>query len=949
MFQIPEMIVQSFANVIEVVLTMWAEIVAIAFFTLGFICIQRCDPVEMVWKRCLALCGEKHVAFWDVIEKDVLAGRYEEALAHWKTQVAQPTPSTTLKHVVKAIVQLHPENLAQDIIQHMKEHATLRTPEVASVVVDAAARAGHLPTMQSLTDALEYELQISLSLELYESLLGGYAAGGDDVKVREILALIKKNRWSPTVRGCLLVIKGFVKCCMLDVALALMLEFRQHHFVLPASATAHLLRLACRRCRTMEVLNQVQDDISFSVECIVVLCEGALRCKDFALARRAESLARERNVPLHRGAYENLLKVYAINGDEGAVSLFQEMQHSVHIVSEGFCTILINQCTEAMFPHLATEVLSLFRKRRQTTLPLYSAVSRLYVHCGMYSEVSELFDQAFLDGFDLGPVIWTGLMQCESDGRCARDDEKLQVLAEKIRSTTWHDVSSYNAVLKSFCHTGNWQGAKDVFAKMERDGVVPNSVACNRLVGVAAGLGDPPKAWESINMMDRSGIAPDQFAVSTVFKALRKDAGRKDLDRAFELLDPVADDVVRDEVLLNSTLEACIANHADERIAHLVGLARKSALQPSVHTYATLIKAAGRLRDATLCKELWREMVDLRHMNPNEVSLGCMLDALVSNEHVEDAICLMNKWKTRLQPNTVMYSTLIKGFASERKPNRAMDLWREMRANGVPMNNIAYNSLIDAQARIGAMDQVLECIEHMQKEGLQPDAITHSTVVKGYCVSGDLDRALQVFRSMQADGMAQNPIIYNTVLDGCTRFSRVDLVQDILRDMDTYCVVPSNCTLSILVKLYGRVRQLGRAFEVVMEFPQKYGFVVNAQVKTCLLSACIHNGDVLRAFCILEDLKRSGPCSLTKAYSMLILSCVRNGMLQEAVNLVDDAHGLGCPKGTHTRGLLASESLDRDVVGQLVRALQKRGLGPSVAEPLLARYQTVRIHQETRR
>ena len=64
------------------------------------------------------------------------------------------------------------------------------------------------------------------------------------------------------------------------------------------------------------------------------------------------------------------------------------------------------------------------------------------------------------------------------------------------------------------------------------------------------------------------------------------------------------------------------------------------------------------------------------------------------------------------------------------------------------------------------------------------------------------------------------------------------LTEQVLSDMETAKVAPSNFTLSILVKLYGRCRDLDRAFRVVEELPKKYGFQNNAAVYTCLMSAC---------------------------------------------------------------------------------------------------------------
>merc|ERR1719214_215722 len=94
----------------------------------------------------------------------------------------------------------------------------------------------------------------------------------------------------------------------------------------------------------------------------------------------------------------------------------------------------------------------------------------------------------------------------------------------------------------------------------------------------------------------------------------------------------------------------------------------------------------------------------------------------------------------------------------------------------------------------------------MKEAQIEPDIITYSTIVKGYCCEGDVDRALRVLDEMKAGG-----------------------------------VVPSNYTLSILVKLLGHARRLSQAFRMVEELSEKHGFRPNVQVYTCLVQACFLN------------------------------------------------------------------------------------------------------------
>merc|ERR1719487_3123342 len=119
-----------------------------------------------------------------------------------------------------------------------------------------------------------------------------------------------------------------------------------------------------------------------------------------------------------------------------------------------------------------------------------------------------------------------------------------------------------------------------------------------------------------------------------------------------------------DEVLFSSVIEACI------RIGQLELLSskmRKYASQGGLMaltapTYGSMIKAYGRARDVERLWELWTEMRN-RAVKPTAITMGCMVDALVMNNCVEDAWDLVQKVyadeSERQSVNTVIYSTIL--------------------------------------------------------------------------------------------------------------------------------------------------------------------------------------------------------------------------------------------------------------------------------------------------
>jgi len=287
----------------------------------------------------------------------------------------------------------------------------------------------------------------------------------------------------------------------------------------------------------------------------------------------------------------------------------------------------------------------------------------------------------------------------------------------------------------------------------------------------------------------------------------------------------------------------------------------------------------------------------------------------------------------------VMYSTLIKGFAAAGEADRAMDMYREVRADGLQMNLVAYTSLIDAHARVGKMEQAKKLFDQMEQEGCEPNVITFSAVVKGHCMAGDVDEAFSVFRSMLSRGLSADTVMFNTLLDGCVRHSRFELADQLLGDMSKYAVIPSKFTLSIIVKMWGRRQQVDKAFEAVYASIKEGHRCLDAQVGTCLISVCLHNNAVDRAVKVLEEMKTWPGCDGPdeSSYSMLITGLARRGDCRRAVKVAREA----CGAAAAPRSIL--KPLSEECLRSLFATLQRQGLAEELGAPLAEQLRASRM------
>lgn len=734
--------------------------------------------------------------------------------------------------------------------------------------------------------------------------------------------------------------------------------------------------------------------LQLPAEALTILLEDCFKRDDIALALKVEKLASETNTSLTVNAYDSLLKLCVAHAHVRAMDIFERMDKDCLRISEGLCVGLLARCAESKFLRFAEMITAFVRARGGMSIAVYSALMKVYAYCGMYDKACELYPQLREDGLEPDSMMYGCLMkfavECgrtelsqelfdkaptldiqnymsliRSAGRdhdvdrafavlnklkasgvsadiaaynCVLDAcvnsneiERGRELVNEMKRLGKSDIISFNTLLKGYCNIGDINRAKNLCAEMENNGLPPNDVSYNCLINAAVSKGLFKDAWSTIEMMQSRGVAVDHYTISIMMKALKKVKDPRDVSRALALLDNAGLDVCSDEVLLNTVLETCIRHRELRRLSDIVNAVSKKHVQPSAHTYGSLIKACSSLKRLDACWNFWNSMAEQRALEPNDIVLGCMLDALVCNGHVDDAVDLFGKWKTKVQPNTVMYSTLIKGFANNRQAARAMDLWREMKALKLPMNTVAYNALIDSQARVGAIEGVSALVASMEEDGCRPDAITYSTIVKGYCIKGDLEKALDVFRTMQNNTMAVDCIIYNTMLDGCTRHNRMDLADLVLEDMEKYNIKASNFTLGILVKMYGRRKQLDKALEVLQVLPKKHGITPNAQVSTCLIGACLNCHDVAKAVEVFEALKASGEKADSKAYGALISGLVRHHQVEKAVEVVNEA----C---TDCKSLKPGEKLiETDSLEHLLRALAQKGLVETLGMPMVDR------------
>eukprot|EP00443_Scrippsiella_acuminata_P049969 CAMPEP_0115515010 /NCGR_PEP_ID=MMETSP0271-20121206/75975_1 /TAXON_ID=71861 /ORGANISM="Scrippsiella trochoidea, Strain CCMP3099" /LENGTH=921 /DNA_ID=CAMNT_0002945527 /DNA_START=150 /DNA_END=2912 /DNA_ORIENTATION=+ len=714
--------------------------------------------------------------------------------------------------------------------------------------------------------------------------------------------------------------------------------------------------------------------------------ERVAKTGDLDLLREVCQQAAAEGDALPFASCEALLRASASSGEGSAVEVFDLLITGMFEPSEPALTAVVSLCAESRHVRLAERAVAYARKAYgRSTLALYSALMKVYGHARLWHKTCDLFDDMRRDGVEPDTAAYGSLIKAAVEsgrhelaqqlfkesgnpdllnymsliraaGREHNVPKALRLLDELESSPLAADATAYNCALEA-CAACNDRAAADelfkrivrlghvdvvsyntylkvllangahsqinaVLKEMSARGLPPNVVTYNSMVKDAVARGDTQRAWRLTDAMEKAGVMPDAFTCSILMKFVKQNPNSEDIDRIVDLVRRA--NVRPDEVLVNCLLDACVRLRDPQRITHVLEHFKATGVVPSPHAYSMLIRAYGHARRVDRAKELWRELTSGSGSTQHEEAFAAMVEACLAGGDLRGALAVFREAGEELRrfpraPST--FAACVKACIQHKQPRLAIELYNDTKDLFI-CGRVAYNSLIDAIVRLGDLPRAGELFRDMTLKNVMPDLITYSTLIKGHCSRGDLEQGLQLLGLMQRRGIQPDAVLFNSILDGCAHKQMRTLTEQVLRDMEAAGIAPSNFTLSILTKLYGRCGDLEAAFHAVEFYPEKYMFEINAQVFTCLMSACIANGELPRAVEVYDSMVDAGCAPDAKTYQTLLSGCVRIGDPNFVDRLLRDCLD---------RGL--AMRLDGEAIDASLLLIARRG-SPDLAAPL---------------
>jgi pentatricopeptide repeat protein len=484
---------------------------------------------------------------------------------------------------------------------------------------------------------------------------------------------------------------------------------------------------------------------------------------------------------------------------------------------------------------------------------------------GNLEEVMQTFQLAKESGATLTPFLYNCLM--EACIKCNDIGSAFKYFAEMKASMT-PDIASFNTVMKGHLIQGNTEAGFALIQEMKATGITPPRNTFHALCRAVCQKGDRAEIWRLVETMKDAGYhrSIGGFACSMLLKGITDRSQASEFLQIMALIDaqeqPDNLSALQDDATFEQFVQAClkVQNKAILWERFRLHFIQEGSIKVSAPTCGLLIKAYGQANQLDKCWSIWQTAI-AKKVKISYVTLGCMVEALVTNYSAEDAWKLVNQiWEDmelRSLINNVVYAMLLKGFTMMKKYDKVIMVYREMTSRSIQCNTIAYNTMLNALALCGHMEEVPKLLQDMRLADppVLPDIITYSTIIKGFCMAGQLDQGLELLKEVKrTDNLKPDEVMYNSLLDGCAKQNRLDTALELLDEMKLNGIPLSNYTLSIVCKLMGRAKKVNEAAAMVETTSKEYGFRPNIQVYTCLIQAFIYNGQFEQALALYSKI-----------------------------------------------------------------------------------------------
>ncbi|XP_020519866.1 pentatricopeptide repeat-containing protein At4g19220, mitochondrial-like [Amborella trichopoda] len=489
------------------------------------------------------------------------------------------------------------------------------------------------------------------------------------------------------------------------------------------------------------------------------------------------------------------------------------------------------------------EALDLFRQMQMDNVGIDSAALVIVIpalsHLGLMTLGMSIPGFSLRHGLDSGFSVENALIDLYA--KC-KDLRSAKTIFERLH---FRETEAWNTMIWGCLHCQKPENSLGYFRKMVLSNAMPDSitlsviiqdlVSWNSMINAFIENERVSEAFGLLEEMESDGLKPDSVIVVTLISHCSK-------SKLLEHGQFIHGFVIRRELGLDLTvINSLIDIEALETFAQMLLI----LINPDPITLVSVPSACGELK--LLNRGIWVHGYVLKiglefniHLINALQSMYCKCKDIKSAELIFGSI--------PNQRNLYSWNSMISGYAQNKQPHKARELFYQM---DFEPNEMTLASVLSACAQLGDFKLGEHIHDRITHNGFEQNAFICTALIDMYAKCGRLEEAIQIFKDgretlslfseMLSLGMKPNESTFSSVLRAC---SHSGLVDEGLAHFDLmfkgFGVSPSTEHYVCIVDSLSRAGRLKEVCEFIKAIPWK----PKAGVWGALLSGCKDNGDL---------------------------------------------------------------------------------------------------------
>ncbi|KAK4793389.1 hypothetical protein SAY86_023824 [Trapa natans] len=350
------------------------------------------------------------------------------------------------------------------------------------------------------------------------------------------------------------------------------------------------------------------------------------------------------------------------------------------------------------------------------------------------------------------------------------------------------DSHGFNSLLFQYTRENQRWEALNLYTHIHRSGLPINGSTLSCVLKACGALSHRSMGKQVHSVCVKSGFQGDVSVGTSLVDMYMKIENVVDGMRVFELMGD------KNVVSWTSLLCGYTKNGMNDRAVALFRRMLGMGVEPNAFTFATIL---GALRaDGAFIVERGTQVHGLvikNGLNSNTTVGNSLINMYFKVGKSGSARAIFDSMDEK---NSVTWNGMVSGYISSGCDSEALEIFSQMRAEGVSLTQVTFASTIKLCGNIRNLSFVRQLHGRLLKCGFEFGDGIKTALLVSYCKCNDMDSAVTGFFMMHGD---RDVISWTALITGYLQNGRGDRAVDLFRQMYTEGVSPNSFTYSVIL------------------------------------------------------------------------------------------------------------------------------------------------------